>query len=319
MEILDKTYLKEKISKPNIPAISTFILASLVAGHLFLKKAPEKDLIPIKSDRLMAEFRSVDANGDFYTYSYTADDSPVDYLILKNEPPRYQNLEVIAEHYPKARPYIPMVEKSIEEHKDIFHSDSVMILGVMNAESGYNPDAVSVAGAAGLMQLIPETAQEMGLEIYEGNWDIYLALKEARKNMRKSYNSAIRAVRRENYKGLIKLSKEYNFYVIEADVLFQEYKKTLLENKSLDERLDPEKNIGAGVKYLAILAKINMETPNIADLRNIIAAYNFRGEDAAGERILPTIREPINHANIVSEFCRKFRPLAMKSPKIYVE
>jgi hypothetical protein len=318
-KIWNKTYLKEKVSKLNIPAISTFILTLLVAGNLFFKKIPEKESPPVKSDRPMAELHSANRNEDFYDYFSVITDSPVDYLILKNKPIKYPNLEVITEYYPKSEPYISMVENSIEEHKDIFHLDPVAVLILMNAESGFNPSAVSMAGAAGLMQLMPETAQEMGLKIYEGNWDIYLALKEARKNKTKTFNSAIRAGRQENYEELKRLFKEYNFYAVETDLLFQEYKRTLLENKSLEDRLDPKKNTGAGVKYLAILARFNMETPDIASLRSIIAAYNFKGEDAAKKWTLPPLKEPIKLINKVIEAFIEIRPRAMESPKIYVE
>lgn len=318
-KIWNKTHLKRKVSKLNISAISSFILVLLFAGHLLFKKNPEREQIPIKSDRPMAEFHSLNPYEDLKDYFLRFTDLPVTYLILKNEPIKYPNLEVIVEHYPKSGPFISMVEKEIEKHKDIFYLDPVVVLGLMQAESGFDPYAVSVAGAAGLMQLIPETAQEMGLKVYEGNLDIYYNLKKARKNMIKSFNSGIRAVRQQNYKRSTELFKQYNLHARKANSLSQEYKKTLLENKDLDERLNPEKNTWAGIKYLAILANINMETPDIANLRNIIAAYNFRGENAAKEWTLPTAREPIRHLNKVSEFRREFGPLAMKSPQIYVE
>jgi soluble lytic murein transglycosylase-like protein len=40
---------------------------------------------------------------------------------------------------------------------------SALIRSVVEAESAYNPQAVSRAGAQGLMQLMPETARELGV------------------------------------------------------------------------------------------------------------------------------------------------------------
>jgi soluble lytic murein transglycosylase-like protein len=43
--------------------------------------------------------------------------------------------------------------------------DHALVKAVIHAESGYNPNAVSNKGAAGLMQLMPKTAQ--GLKVYD--------------------------------------------------------------------------------------------------------------------------------------------------------
>lgn len=39
-----------------------------------------------------------------------------------------------------------------------------LVKSIVQAESAFNPDAVSPKGAIGLMQVMPETAQEMGLD-----------------------------------------------------------------------------------------------------------------------------------------------------------
>lgn len=45
-----------------------------------------------------------------------------------------------------------------------FALPEAFVMGVMKAESGFRPDAVSPKGAIGLMQLMPETARELGVD-----------------------------------------------------------------------------------------------------------------------------------------------------------
>lgn len=45
-----------------------------------------------------------------------------------------------------------------------FALPETFIRGVMKAESGFQPDAISPKGAIGLMQLMPETARELGVD-----------------------------------------------------------------------------------------------------------------------------------------------------------
>jgi len=45
-----------------------------------------------------------------------------------------------------------------------YQVDPAIVKAIIMAESGYNPRAISKAGAKGLMQLMPETAQDLGVE-----------------------------------------------------------------------------------------------------------------------------------------------------------
>jgi len=51
----------------------------------------------------------------------------------------------------------------IEEASALYHVDSHLIRSVMEAESAFDPFAVSRAGALGLMQLMPNIAKEYGV------------------------------------------------------------------------------------------------------------------------------------------------------------
>jgi soluble lytic murein transglycosylase-like protein len=60
----------------------------------------------------------------------------------------------------KSKNYDPIIEKAAAEHK----IDPSLIRSIIAQESGFNAKAVSPKGAQGLMQLMPATAQRLGVK-----------------------------------------------------------------------------------------------------------------------------------------------------------
>ena len=67
--------------------------------------------------------------------------------------------EVYSEISLQAQPYMGLIQSASEK----YGLPENLIMGVIKAESDFNPGCVSYAGAMGLMQLMPENADEAGL------------------------------------------------------------------------------------------------------------------------------------------------------------
>ena len=55
------------------------------------------------------------------------------------------------------------IDGIIQSASQTYEIDAGLIRRVIQAESSFNPDALSPVGAQGLMQLMPETAKELGV------------------------------------------------------------------------------------------------------------------------------------------------------------
>jgi soluble lytic murein transglycosylase-like protein len=121
-----------------------------------------------------------------------------------------------------------------------FGVDEALLRAIIHAESAFNPRALSVAGAQGLMQLIPGTARDMGvLDAFDANQNIrggarYLALllKNFNGNERlaaAAYNAGPGAV--QKYNGVPPYD-ETQVYVERVGVLRQRYGQMLKQHAS---------------------------------------------------------------------------------------
>jgi soluble lytic murein transglycosylase-like protein len=107
-------------------------------------------------------------------YTFRDERGVVHFTNIKGLDPRYRLLRregssPVPGSGNAARTYMPS-EAEIRRYSSIVETaarqygvDKALVHAVISAESGYNPQAVSRAGARGLMQLMPETARRYGV------------------------------------------------------------------------------------------------------------------------------------------------------------
>lgn len=61
---------------------------------------------------------------------------------------------------------------TVSKYADMYNLDIVLIHSVINVESGYDKDSVSSAGAVGLMQILPSTANDIAHRINIDTYDL---------------------------------------------------------------------------------------------------------------------------------------------------
>lgn len=78
----------------------------------------------------------------------------------RNLPASDLNEKTFGKKHPQEPPFHQIILQAADRHQ----VDPALIRAIIFAESGYNPKAVSNKGAKGLMQLMPRTAQALGVK-----------------------------------------------------------------------------------------------------------------------------------------------------------
>jgi len=185
-------------------------------------------------------------------------------------------LEEIEESFSVLRPHINHIETAIEKNRDIYLVDPLLIAAIVQVESSNKTNAVSWVGAAGLFQIMPETAKEYGFNVYITD-DFKNGWKEWRQYI--SQNSlAERYFHQNNFKQAKRLEISSDEHYRKATRFFDIYKKDLLNKirgKSQEEilELDQRFHILSTIDFFVETMAKNLKTSK-GDLRVAIASYN---------------------------------------------
>lgn len=125
----------------------------------------------------------------------------------------------------------------ILEAADQYQIEAALIKAIIMAESGYNPWAISEKGAIGLMQLMPRTAESLGVEdIFDPEHNINAGVKYYKQLLEKfkgdvklalaAYNAGAESVLK--YQGIPPF-KTTQYYVKKVFEYYQYYKMDMAE------------------------------------------------------------------------------------------
>lgn len=153
-----KNYVRLSVLLWAIVAVSAFIImlpAQLLAGAAYQYRAPDGSLV-FTDKPLEAPYTLVDA-----MYLDWGDIKGRKYELPQKEEPEPEKL--FAEEEPLKGSKEDRFEAIVNAKAEKYRLAPELIHAVIEAESAYNPLAISHAGAVGLMQLMPQTAARLGV------------------------------------------------------------------------------------------------------------------------------------------------------------
>jgi Transglycosylase SLT domain len=204
-------------------------------------------------------------------------------------------------------PYTSQLDETIGRLKSGGDAvDPLLFVALIRRESHFDPQAVSSSGAAGLTQLMPRTALELGMK---NIWmpAYFLEAAGLSDTERRTRAQAMAALHRINEDNKIQLASEARDLMQEAlrigqqkEKLYAQYRKELLQSSS-DGRLDASLAMEYGLKYFLRLMK-----DYNGDMTLALAAYNAGPQRIKEYRGIPPFGETIRFRNRTLEFYREY-------------
>ncbi|MDB9823168.1 lytic transglycosylase domain-containing protein [Deltaproteobacteria bacterium] len=203
--------------------------------------------------------------------------------------------------------FITLIETAIEKcSENIYDVDPLLFVCLIKKESDFNALSVSYVGAAGLTQIMPATAKDMGMEnIHMPEYfnDAVSLMREERETR----SQAMAVLFQITEKNKLQYAKKARSLMQESldlgqkrEKLFNRYKKELLGDRT-DERLDPAKAIEYGLIYFAKLMKAQK-----GDISLALASYNAGPHRVKEYKGIPPYNETVTFRNRILKYYRDY-------------
>jgi hypothetical protein len=209
--------------------------------------------------------------------------------------------------------YMDILERIIPKYqKEIYEVDPLLFMALIKRESNFNPRAISSVGAAGLTQIMPGTAIDLGMKpIFRPSY-----FDQAGKLLRQE-----RGAEREALSTLNRIDKENGIKVAQRarklmkkslslgkkrEQLFTRYKVELLK-RSKDSRLNPETAIKHGFIYF-----VKQMKAQDGDISLALASYNAGPHRVKKYQGIPPFDETVHFRNVVLSYYYDFSKRAEK-------
>ena len=218
--------------------------------------------------------------------------------------------------FPDTFPYITCIEKTVRRMQEQdCETDPLLFLALIRRESNFDPFAVSSAGAAGLTQMMPATALELGVRtvFYPDYLAETGALMDRERRARAKAMATLYGIREQSEitraAGARALMQKAMDLSREREKLQARYKKELIELRA-DDRLNPCVAIEFGYRYFCDLMK-----EHGGDISLALAAYNAGRSRVRDYNGIPPFGETVRFRNRVMDDYRDYVKRLSASPK----
>ena len=230
-------------------------------------------------------------------------------LLINGPPPQpvmsFDQYRYILDRY-QIDDLLPIIVDACRRQQDVFPLEPEVEVALLRQESLFNLQAISLAGAVGIAQFIPETAQDtFGMQAYvtddytEGVSLRNVFLEENRRVSATLRNNQFKLVEKHKIQAdKLKKQTERKFIRYKKDLETEISKRNSAERIALNQRLDPELAINNGVRYLAGLCRTCVDRFRGSVRHNVLrglAAYNAGLDQVFKYDLMPFICQTVDY------------------------